>query len=55
MFFFKGPEGLLKFKAGVGLSFDFVMSVPDPLLGLVNLLTKLYDNSIIVKYMHMNK
>ena len=49
MFFFKGPKGLLNFKEGLGLSFDFIMSVPDLLLDHVNLLSKLYDNSRVIK------
>ena len=55
MFFFKGPKGLLNFKARVGLSFDFVPSVPDLLFGHVNLLSKLHDNSRMIKHMHVNK
>ena len=55
MFFVKGPKGLFNFKVGVGLSFDFIASVPDPLLNYKNLLSDLHDNSKAVKYIHKNK
>ena len=53
--FFKGSESLLNFKTGVGLSFNLIMSVPDPLLGHINLLSELHDNSRVIKHMHMNE
>ena len=55
MFFFERPKGLLNFKARVGLSFDFVPSIPDSLFDHLNLLSKLYDNSRMIKHMHVNK
>ena len=45
MLFFKGSKSLLNLKMGLGLNLNLVMSVPNPLLGNVNLLGNLRISS----------
>ena len=51
----KSSKNLLSIRSGVGLSINFIVSIPDLLLSYKNLLSDLHDNSKMVKYIHMNK
>ena len=45
MLFFEGSESLLDLKTGVGLSLSLVMSILNPLLGYIDLLSNLRVSS----------
>ena len=55
--FFQGSKSLLNLTAGVGLSLNLVMGIPDPLLNYINLLGNLYKSSkgVIKIYTYANK
>ena len=50
MLFFKGSKGPLSISLGVGLSVNFVSSIPYPFLGHENLLSDQHNNSKMIKY-----